>query len=390
MDTIGIIAEFNPFHKGHEHIIKKARDHFGAEHVIVIMSGDYVQRGEPAIIDKYARTWMALVSGADIVLELPVALSTGSAQYFARGAVSALLHTGVVNGILFGSESGELPVTCADQGDGSAVDKTHTGNFTPMEERLSPNDLLAAEYIKAIQYFGADITPLTIPRKAVSHTDDLPKDGFASASAIRRMLIKGSAAAPCDGAESIKEFIPSYAFDMLRAYLAEKDPLSPDRFSDMLFSSLIRERSGGYADHFDIFPDLSDKISGKLESYKSFTSFIDVLKSKDISYSHLSRALLHILLDIKTEDVDMLRNKYDYCPWLRILGLNRGSTLPAILRSTAGCSIISRLADAKNILEQEALNLLEKDIAASDLYCHAANKNGDFVSEYRRGIVVIP
>ncbi len=370
--------------------MRAARDIYDADHVIVIMSGDYVQRGEPAIIDKYARTWMALVSGADIVLELPVAFSTGSAQYFARGAVSALLHTGVVNGILFGSESGELPVTETDQGDGSAVDKAHTGNFTPMEERLSPNDLLAAEYIKAIQYFGADITPLTIPRKAVSHTDDLPKDSFASASAIRRMLIKESAVVPCDGAESIKDFIPSYAFDMLRAYLAEKDPLSPDRFSDMLFSVLIRERSGGYADYFDIFPDLSDKISGKLEAYKIFTAFIDTLKSKDISYSHLSRALLHILLDIKTADVDILRNKYDYCPWLRILGLNRESTLPAILRATADRSIISRLADARNILEPDALALLEKDISASDLYCHTANKNGGFVSEYRRGMIVIP
>ena len=370
--------------------MRAARDIYDADHVIVVMSGDHVQRGEPAIIDKYARTWMALVSGADIVLELPVAFSTGSAQYFARGAVSALLHTGVVNGILFGSESGDLPVTETDQGDGSAVDKAHTGNFTPMEERLSPNDLLAAEYIKAIQYFGADITPLTIPRKAVSHTDDLPKDGFASASAIRRMLIKESAVVPCDGAESIKEFIPSYAYDMLKAYLMEKRPLTPDSFSDMLFSVLIRERSGGYADYFDIFPDLSDKISGKLESYKSFTSFIDVLKSKDISYSHLSRALLHILLDIKTKDVDMLRNKYDYCPWLRILGLNHESTLPAILRATADRSIISRLADARNILEPDALALLEKDISASDLYCHTANKNGGFVSEYRRGMIVIP
>ena len=93
MKTAGIIAEYNPFHKGHEHIIKEARERFGAKHVIVIMSGDYVQRGEPAIIDKYSRTWTALTAGADIVLELPVALSTGSAQYFARGAVSALLHT---------------------------------------------------------------------------------------------------------------------------------------------------------------------------------------------------------------------------------------------------------------------------------------------------------
>ena len=397
MKTIGIIAEFNPFHKGHEHIIREAREHFGAESVIVVMSGDYVQRGEPAVIDKYARTRMALTAGADIVLELPVAFATGSAQYFARGAVSALLHTGVTDGILFGSESGEIPGTEAGNRDSSAADDLHTGNCTPMDERLSPNDLLAAEYIKAIQYFNADITPLTIPRKAVSHTDDLPKDGFASASAIRRMLTGASAditddpscISAADRSESIKEFIPSYAPDILRAYLADKKTLSPDRFSDMLFSSLIRERSKGFADYFDIFPDLSDKICGKLEAYKGFTSFIDALKSKDITYSHLSRALLHILLNIKKDDVEILRSKYDYCPWLRILGLNRESTLPSILRSSAGCSIISRLADAKDVLDADASALLEKDIAASDLYCHAADKKGGFVSEYRRGIVVI-
>ena len=400
INTIGIIAEFNPFHKGHEHIINEARQHFGASHVIVIMSGDYVQRGEPAIIDKYARTKMALTAGADMVFELPTAFASGSAQYFARGAVSALINCTCVDALLFGSECGRIEIlkelasgnTVADEAMSdepangcSSPTVVHDGRFTPRELRLSPNDLLAVEYIKAIEYFGADITPLTIPRRAVSHTDVLPKEGFASASAIREMLC-GSFS---DGPNDIKEFIPSYAFDMLETYMAEKQPLSPGSFSDMLFSTLIRERSGGYADYFDIFPDLSDKIRTKLESYKDYTSFINVLKSKDISYSHLSRALLHILLDIKKEDVDMMRDKYGYCPWLRLLGLKRESTLPSGLRSSACRSIISRLADAKDILEPDALALLKKDIAASDLYCYTANKNGGFVSEYRRGIVIL-
>ena len=108
MNTIGIIAEFNPFHKGHENILKAAREQFGADNVVVVMSGDHVQRGEPAVMDKYARSKAALCAGADLVLELPVAFATGSAQYFARGAVSTLIHCGAVDGILFGSECGDI------------------------------------------------------------------------------------------------------------------------------------------------------------------------------------------------------------------------------------------------------------------------------------------
>ena len=108
MKTVGIIAEFNPFHEGHKHLIEKCKENLGADRVVIVMSGDFVQRGAPAIVDKYARAKMALRSGADLVLELPVYYSTGSAEYFAQGAVSILNSLGCIDYLCFGSEHADL------------------------------------------------------------------------------------------------------------------------------------------------------------------------------------------------------------------------------------------------------------------------------------------
>ena len=296
MNTIGIIAEFNPFHKGHENILKAAREQFGADNVVVVMSGDHVQRGEPAIMDKYARSKAALCAGADLVLELPVAFATGSAQYFARGAVSALIHCGAVDSILFGSECGDIGALKAMAKETAAPEGDHDGHFTPTGERLPPNDLLAVEYIKALEYFGSDLTPLTITRIGTSHSAAAPEDGYASASALWQMLSSGDTCA-----DKLREYMPAYGYDILSAYISEKKLLTPVTYSDGLLLKLLQGRSEGYSGYFDVFDDLSDKIGSKLEEYSSFTSFINSLKSKDISYSHISRALLHILLDIKKD-----------------------------------------------------------------------------------------
>ncbi len=399
--TIGIIAEFNPFHKGHEHILKAAREVYGADQVVVVMSGDHVQRGEPAIIDKYARAKAALYAGADLVLELPVIFATGSAQYFARGAVSALINCTCVDALLFGSECGRIDIlkelasgnTAADEAVSdetvsgcSSPSGNHDGRFTPKDLRLSPNDLLAVEYLKALDYFGSDIIPLTIPRIGTPHNDTSASDTYASASALRQILSTGGA----DSAgNTLSAYIPEYACDILSGYISDKQFLTADAYSDALFIRLLQNRAAGYAGYFDVFEDLSDKIISKLEEYSSFTAFIKSLKSKDISYSHLSRALLHILLGIKKSDVGLLSQNCGYCPWLRILGLKKDSAVMGMIKRSAGRPLLSKLADSDKLLDSTLLPVLTSDISASELYSYHSDKKSGFVSEYRRGIVIL-
>ena len=395
MKTIGIIMECNPFHNGHEYILTAAKKQFGADHIIVVSSGDHVQRGEPAIMDKYARTACILQAGADLVLELPVPFATGSAQYFARGAVATLLHTGAVDSLLFGSECGDISMlrsiseTSSESVPAVSEDppagRPHTGNHTPLAERTAPNDLLAAEYLKALRHFGSGLPSYTITRKGSGYHETALTGTNASASALRtRLLADPSLWSICAA------HMPSYAYAALHAYAKDHRFLRPDAYSDLLFYALLQKRCEGYDRYFDVFEDLSNKISSGIGEFKDVSSFTASLKSKDIAYSHISRALLHILLGITKEQVAVLTEQYDLCPYLRILGLRKdASDLMHSVKVQSDRPVLSKLADARTVLEEDALFLLEQDIFASELYAKTAFKNGGFVSEYRRGLILI-
>ena len=394
MKTIGIIMECNPFHKGHEYILTAAKEQFGADHIIVILSGDHVQRGEPAIMDKYARTDCILHAGADLVLELPVPYATGSAQYFARGAVSALLHTGVTDCMLFGSESGDvnilknhIPNIPAEQEDDAL--SVPAGRFTAFSDRILPNDLLATEYLKALQYFGSGIAPLSVSRIGAAYHDLIPVDGYASAGALRTVLY----GCPEDASlpSAVTEHIPDYGALVLEQYRQTHRFLSLSDYSDLIAYALLSGKIQGYTEYFDIFDDLSCKITANLEAYTDAAAFVQHLKSKDIAFSHLSRALLHILLQIRTEDVCLASDKYAYCPYLRPLGLRKDSAkdLMHAIKANADRPLLSKLADARTLLDSEAYRLLQKDMFASELYARKAEKNGSIVSEYRRSLILL-
>lgn len=367
MKIIGIIAEFNPFHNGHAYCIKEAKEMTGADYVIVVMSGDYVQRGEPAIMDKYIRTKTALHNGADLVFELPTALASGSAQYFARGAVSLLHHLGCVNHIVFGSESGNLEFLSA-------------GNPT------TPNDILGAEYLKALQFFQSSITPVLLKRLGTDYHDpenavDTEYGKICSATYLRQKLFTSSDISMLAPEDSVKDYL---------SYADKNHYLSFDSISDLLFYKLNELQGEGYAKFFDVYEDLSCKIALNLEQYVSACEFRFLLKSKDIAFSHISRALLHILLNITKEDIANLQ-ELDYCPFLRILGFRKDRIqLLGIIKESCSRPLISKLADAASYLSPEALSILKKDISASHLYRRLSQKNAACIqNEYRRSIIIV-
>ncbi|WP_455718849.1 tRNA(Met) cytidine acetate ligase, partial [Anaerosporobacter sp.] len=216
MQVVGLITEYNPFHNGHAYHIQKAKEITNADYVIVIMSGNYVQRGTPAIIDKYSRTLMALNNGADIVIELPVIYATASAETFAAGAIRILHDLGIVNSICFGSECGDLTLLssiakalCIEseefrdtllkylrQGLSYPMARKHAllntielSNYTNQQiEQVieSSNNILGVEYLKALYRLSSNIVPYTILREGSGYNDLTLDTTFSSASALRK------------------------------------------------------------------------------------------------------------------------------------------------------------------------------------------------------------
>lgn len=368
MKICGIVAEFNPLHHGHKYIIDTARKETGCDYIVVAMSGDFVQRGEPAIIDKYQRTRMALSCGADAVFVLPSQLSTGSAQYFARGGVALLASIGA-DTLFFGSESAD-------------IDTLKNTDYIKGDIK-TPNDILGREYIKAISDLGLNITPLTSARVGTDYHDKTNiYDGFCSASYIRECIMNNS--------QLSADIMPSECFDILANAITEKKLVIPDDLSDILFTRLLEYNQSGYAAFFDVYSDLSDKISSYLKNYKSFTDYISVLKSKDITYTHISRALLHIALGITNSQIQCIQ-EHNYVPYARLLGFKHSaSQLISYITEHASAPVITNTKAFSETITPSLKNIFDTDINASHIYSYLQNKKtAPFKHEYTQPLIVI-
>lgn len=412
MIVCGVIAEFNPFHNGHAYLLEQARLLTHADYLIVVMSGDYAQRGEPACMDKYCRTKAAISAGADAVFELPVTVATGSAEYFARGAVATLDALGVVDYLCFGSESGDLDELRELAGNDFRSKHSHLWNSSTNESLSTelPNNILAVEYLRALNYFHSPMKPITVQRQGSGYHDTEPQEGtFCSATALRPLLHSLSdVSLPYDAAvhsqlsqgetkaellHKLSRFVPDCTLPIIREYYTSHRYLEFRSISDLLFCHFITHPSEDLTDYFDIYGDLADKIQNALFQKRpaDLLEFRNSLKTKDIAMTHISRALLHILLSIKKSDVKLLV-KYEYCAYLRLLGFcKEASPLMNMIKTFSKCPMITKLADAKNILRKDQLSLLEKDITASNLYQQLSlikKEAVEFPGEYRQPVII--
>lgn len=372
MRVCGIIAEFNPLHKGHEYLLKEARARSGADYLLIVMSGDYVQRGEPALCDRYARCRMALEAGADAVLLLPLPFAASSAVYFARGAVSQLKHSAVCTDLFFASESGSLEALK------ELVPLLE--NTLPYEKRPRPNDLLGAAYLEAAETLDAGFTPHTITRIGEAHDSDADGGALSSASAFRKRLLAG---------DDCRDLLPDYVNVILNEYRKSAHFVNSADLSDMLYHSLLMRKDEGFRDCYDLSPSLSDRIAAKLPLYSDAESFAQVLKSRDISLSRIRRDLLHILLELRSDMVRALCRDLDYCPYLSLLGF-RASASPLLhaIKRNAGLPLISKAADARSLLTAEALDCFNAEMRAADLYAYLAYGSGR-ISAWKRSPVIL-
>lgn len=421
MKTVGIIAEYNPFHNGHQYQLARAKELSGADYAVVVLSGDFTQRGAPALISKYARCEMALLGGADLVLELPTCFSLGSAEYFAKGAVT-LLDSLDVDALCFGSECGEISslkliadILCREPEDYKKLLQQHqkegmsfpaarslalseyvqnmssenlVSEGVSIEELLqSPNNILGIEYIKALLMRNSTMEIYTLSRQGSGYLDTaLPDDSFCSALAARRAIEQGSPLS------SLASFLPEDTLQILNRELKMGFPVTTDDFSSILFYRLLSLRSQGYTAFADVSEALSDKISNSLEQYVSFSGFCEkTLKSKDLTYTRISRALFHILLGI-TEEFLQTAAGLKIAGYARILGFRTASAGLLSALSASSTPLLSKMADAEKLLDPFSREMLAQDVFASHLYEGiAAQKTGRTIEhEYRRQILRLP
>ena len=414
--TAAVICEFNPFHNGHKYIMDRARSLTGARYVVAFMSGNYVQRGEPAIINKFARARAALSSGADLVIELPPLFSCASAADFAMAGVAAVCCSAVADYLVFGAENSNLEELMkiseflsreenessyseslrAALSKGMSFPKAREAALDKLGFKVSglisgSNNILALEYLRALRQFekgglcgglrGRLPEPVAVTRlgDAYSEADPVHSE-YTSATAVRGMLLKGCAP------DSLSPYVPTEALEVLRYQLAESRErlLCADHMSNILNFKLIELSDSGadLSEFAEVSPALSSRIMRTALSPMTFTDRITAVKTKDVTYSRVQRALLHIALGIKKSECELAKSR-GYAEYLRILGFRR-SAAPLLkkLKASSELPVISKAADHRELL-RTALRL------DNIYYSLLALEGAGIKNEFEREIVII-
>lgn len=383
-NVIGLVVEYNPFHNGHLHHIQEIDKLFEDNIKIAVMSGDFVQRGEPSLINKFEKTKIALSQGIDIVIELPVFYSSQSAEIFAKGSVS-LLDKLSCSHIVFGSESNDLDrlkqltklsiteeFTLALKG---FLDKgfSYPTAFSKAmsDEKFGSNDILALEYLKTIENINSKIEACSIKREKIGYYD-AEKDNFASATYIRKVLLDSNETKE-NKLNRIKNLVPEFSYKILEENFGVFSCLND--FYDLIKYNIIKN-------HFTLknIQDLEVGLENRLYKYSlenlSFSDFFDKILSKRLTISRLQRILLHSLLDLTEELTDKVKNKV---PYVKILGFsNRGQEYLNYLKKLDDFNerkILTSNRNLKEILSEEELELFNFNELASQIYRIKSNYN---------------
>lgn len=389
MKVTAVIAEYNPFHNGHLYQLDTIRHTENADFILVILSGNFMQRGIPAIVNKYERCRMALLHGADLVFELPVYFALGSAEYFAQGAVSLADKLGVVDTLHFGSESGDLAQILQYANILSNESKTYQTalnvalrqgcSFPAARSRAlsalfpnqdiqnflnAPNNILAAEYAKALIQRKSAIKPVTLARKGTAYNSaSLKSDSFISANAIRNAL---SCQPSSTAASTIENYLPANVYNLLQS----EEHLFLNDFSEILLYKMLQLYGckDAFANFFDIGKQLSHTLHNHLPHFVSFEDFALLCKTKNLTHSRICRGLMHILLGLTQAHADTLKQQ-DYTPYARLLGFtSHGQKLLKSIKANTSIPIITKPAHALKQLSKTALTTLQSDLFAAEIY----------------------
>ena len=358
MKTAAIICEYNPFHNGHKYQIEQAK--LSHDAVVCIMSGSFVQRGDIAIFDKWTRANAALSSGCDLVIELPVCFSLNTAERFAYGGVSLADSLGIVDTLLFGSESGDIkkleeianilidePSKISDEikknmSLGMSYPTAKTKAYSKIIDSVfltEPNNILGIEYIKALKLINSKITPQTIKRISVSHHDLNSSGEFASATLIRELLLTN---------QDISQFVP----------VSYPTALKTDKLDELLRYKILEMSTDELSKINDVSEGLENRIKSAVEKNLTFDEMADYIKSKRYTLARIRRILFSCLIGI---DKNIAQEPPSY---IRVLGATqKGLELLSEIKDKSQLPIITKTADFKDF--NNSFNL---DLKATDIY----------------------
>lgn len=432
MRTTAIIAEYNPFHNGHSYQIKYAKELTNADFILVIMSGNFVQRGEPAFIHKYARTKIALENGADAVIELPVCYATSSAELFASGAVSILDQSGCIDSLCFGSETGTTKLFSflafclkeesilyqtvlkhsLKQGNNFPAARAKAINALIRQQKgqeeilfsseelsnflSSPNNILGLEYYKALFSYKSTINPVVIQRMGAGYHSLKTDSKFCSATAVRTAYEAiayqkdFSFYALSEFIQKFSAFLPVNVQNLLADSFLSSAPITLDDFSTLLQYSRLTKEEAKLKEISDLGIELSNRIKNSSPAACSFTQYANWLKTKQYTLTRIRRGLLHLILNITAQEIQTY--KQERTGYIRLLGFKKcASPLLKNLQKNSSIPIITKIANANSILSENQRKLFAKDIFAAHIYGQViAQKYGTLIKdEYHSSPIIL-
>ncbi|MEG6584093.1 nucleotidyltransferase [Dendrosporobacter sp. 1207_IL3150] len=388
MRAVGIIAEYNPFHNGHQLQINEAKKSSDCSHAICVMSGNFMQRGEPAIFDKWKRAEMAVTGGADLVLELPVVFAVRSAQYFAQGGVRLLNALGVVGHLSFGAEHPDLEILqkIAEATENKEVIEALQLNLqngqtyaaalsnailsiqtVPKEILTSPNNILAIEYLRSIRKFAPTIIPIAIKRQHANYHDINITGSIASATAIRRSLVERQN-------DDISRTVPPEVYSIIQEITKnQRGPSEAGKLDNIILAKLRTTK----ASELEKIPDVSEGLHNKMMSSAleagNTTELLALIKSRRYTGTRLRRILIHLLLG--TSQAEIVHFDKQGPLYARVLAFNKkGRELLGEINKTSSIPLVTKTTHylnsrSRNNHDLDTLQkMLSYDTLATDIY----------------------
>lgn len=378
MRATGVVVEYNPFHNGHLHHLRETREATGSDIVVAVMSGHFLQRGEPALVSKWSRTKMALEAGVDVVIELPYSFATQHAEIFARGAISLLDRFGCES-FCFGSEDGDIDAfeetirfirTNQEQYDlyirefiqegmsyPSALAKAfqNLGNQESVIDLSKPNNILGFHYMEARNQLSSSIKAYTITREAAGYHDEhFSSPSIASATSIRKSIFSA------ESNLEVSSYLPATSIDELKRYKKEYGGFHRwENYWTILQYKLLSSSKEELKEIYEIEEGIENRMVECAKTSTSFEEFMNKLKTKRYTWTRLQRMLLHILTNTHKE---VMRDRHHSPNYIRLLGMNKsGREYIQARKKNLPLPLISKLSSA----DQQAVQL---DVKAAEIY----------------------
>ena len=406
--VLGIIAEYNPFHNGHLLHLEKSKKICDAQYSVCVMSGNFVQRGNTSIVNKWIRAEMALKSGVDLVLELPTVYSISSAENFAEGAIKLLNSLKIVDTISFGSENSDINVLNrissvlheepkqyleflnSESKKGLSFPKArenaillYLNDKKYLNILNQPNNTLPIEYLKALKKYKSHISPISVKREKVFYNSNCIVDEYASATAIRNMIIN-------EQFNDIRKVVPASSYNLLMNEIEEGHlVIDISKFEKEILYAIRRLSADDIKNFPEVTEGLENAIKNASNSCNNLSELINMIKSKRYTHTRIQRILLYILLNITKKDMYLSRKNI---PYARILGYSpQGKELISeIYKANPKITLITSV---KNFLDSSNNKtykyMLNKDILATNIYTLAYSNNSTANLDYTKKIVTL-